>query len=88
MGESGVQMGSLGRSHVCACMRVSLWCSVGGSRRGRAKLASPHHHVLLSNSKEAKNSKFEPGLAGPCEGIFVKVRGWNILYLIVYELDL
>ena len=81
-------MGRLGRWRACACTRVSSGCSAGGSRRGRAKPAPPHHHVLVSNSKEAQNSKFEPGLAGPREGIFVKVRGWNILYLIVYELDL
>ena len=68
----------------CVCPSSVLQC--GWEQKGEGELAPSHHRVLVPNSKDAKNSEFEPGLAGPHEGICVKVRGWDIFYLVIYEL--
>ena len=84
----GVQAWAGWVDHVCACLCVypSSMLQCGWEQKGAGELAPSHHGVLLHNSKEAKNSEFEPGLAGPHEGVGVKVRGWNIFYLVIYEL--
>lgn len=39
-------------------------------------------HVRAQISQESRNSEFKPGLSGLSNGIFVKVRGVNILFKI------
>lgn len=39
-------------------------------------------HVRAQISEESRNSEFKPGLSGLSNGIFVKVRGVNILFKI------
>lgn len=46
------------------------------------------HRVLAGNCEESGNPKWERGLAGCREGLWVRLGGQNILYLAACELDL
>lgn len=76
--------GSITCKPACVCPSSVLQC--GWEQKGAGEPAPSHHRALVHNSKGAQNSEFEPGLAGPHEGICGKVRGWDIFYLIIYEL--
>lgn len=62
---------------------VLLWVRYP-PRPGKPPPALLNHQVLVWNSEDSKEYKFEPGLPGHCEGLFVRGGRKNVFYLIVW----